>query len=229
MQQRILVIDDEVALRTTVQAYLEREGFAVQAVMDGPAALSAARSFRPSLVILDVMLPGMNGLDVLRELRRDSDVYVLMLTAKAGEIDKVLGLEMGADDYLTKPFSPRELVSRVKAILRRGRESSATESPLTFGTLRLDADARRVWKEDVEVELTSTEYELLHILARNAGTVLSRSQIIENVWGYDYFGDERVIDVHIRRIRRKIEDDPDNPAIIVTVRGAGYRFDGERS
>lgn len=229
MQQRILVVDDELALRTTVQAYLEREGFDIQAVIDGPSALAAVRSYRPALIILDVMLPGMNGLDILREIRRDSDVYVLMLTAKAGEIDKVLGLEMGADDYLTKPFSPRELVSRVKAILRRGRETAAVESPLTFGRLRIDADARRVWKDDIEVELTSTEYDLLHILARNAGTVLSRSQIIENVWSYDYFGDERVIDVHIRRIRRKIEDDPDNPAMLVTVRGAGYRFDGEQS
>lgn len=227
MQQRILVVDDEAAVRTTVQAYLEREGYVVQTAADGPAALAAARAFRPELVILDIMLPQLDGLAVLRDLRRDSEVYVLMLTAKAGEIDKVVGLEMGADDYLTKPFSPRELVSRVKAILRRGRGAPAGDAPLTFGRLRIEPDARRVWKAEAEIELTPIEYELLYVLARHAGVVLSRSQLIEQVWGYDYFGDERVIDVHMRRIRRKIEDDADNPALIVTVRGAGYRFDGE--
>ncbi|MCC6168521.1 MAG: response regulator transcription factor [Caldilineaceae bacterium] len=227
MQQRILVVDDEAAVRTAVQAYLEREGYAVQTAADGPAALAAARAFRPELVILDIMLPQLDGLAVLRELRRDSEVYVLMLTAKAGEIDKVVGLEMGADDYLTKPFSPRELVSRVKAILRRGRGAPAGDAPLTFGRLRIEPEARRVWKAETEIELTPLEYELLYVLARHAGVVLSRSQLIEQVWGYDYFGDERVIDVHMRRIRRKIEHDADHPALIVTVRGAGYRFDGE--
>lgn len=229
MQQTILVVDDEAALRTTVQAYLEREGFAVQTVADGPSAVAAARALRPTLIILDIMLPGMNGIEALREIRRESDVYVLMLTAKVGEIDKVLGLEMGADDYLTKPFSPRELVSRVKAILRRRRETAGVEVPLAFARLHIDPNARRVWKGSEEIELTSTEYDLLLTLARNRGVVLSRSQIIEHVWGYNYFGDERVIDVHIRRIRRKIEDDAESPAIIVTVRGAGYRFDGEAS
>lgn len=227
MQQRILVVDDEAAVRTAVQAYLEREGYVVQTAADGPAALAAARAFRPELVILDIMLPQLDGLAVLRDLRRDSEVYVLMLTAKAGEIDKVVGLEMGADDYLTKPFSPRELVSRAKAILRRGRGAPAGDAPLTFGRLRIEPDARRVWKAETEIELTPIEYDLLYVLARHAGVVLSRSQLIEQVWGYDYFGDERVIDVHMRRIRRKIEDDADNPALIVTVRGAGYRFDGE--
>ncbi|RIK58185.1 MAG: DNA-binding response regulator [Chloroflexi bacterium] len=227
MQQRILVVDDEAAVRTAVQAYLEREGYIVQTAADGPAALAAARPFRPELVILDIMLPQLDGLAVLRDLRRDSEVYVLMLTAKAGEIDKVVGLEMGADDYLTKPFSPRELVSRAKAILRRGRGAPAGDAPLTFGRLRIEPDARRVWKAETEIELTPIEYDLLYVLARHAGVVLSRSQLIEQVWGYDYFGDERVIDVHMRRIRRKIEDDADNPALIVTVRGAGYRFDGE--
>ena len=173
------------------------------------------------------MLPGMDGLEVLRRLRQESDVYVLMLTAKADEMDKIVGLSVGADDYLTKPFSPRELVARVKAILRRGRNTGAGESVLSFRRLRIDPAARRVWKDDALVELTPIEFELLHALARHAGRVLSREQLIEQVWGYDYYGDERVVDVHIGRIRKKVEDDPAHPTLIVTVRGAGYRLEDE--
>lgn len=234
-QPRILIVDDELPLRNTLRAYLEREGYAVETVGDGHAALTLAATFQPDLVILDVMLPGVDGFTVLQKLRHHSQVYVLMLTAKADEIERVLGLTLGADDYLTKPFSVRELVARVQAILRRGRtvtaadspEPPATEPPLQLGRLQIDAAAHRVWKRELELDLTPIEYALLLMLVRHAGRVLSRDQLIEQVWGYDYYGDDRVIDVHIRRLRRKIEDDPDAPTAIVTVRGAGYRFDRE--
>lgn len=224
-QPIILVVDDELNIVHTVQAYLEREGYTVHTALDGPAALKAARAFAPDLIILDIMLPGMDGIEVLRQLRQASAVYVLLLTAKSDETDKVVGLTMGADDYLAKPFSPRELVARVKAILRRGRGSSAGDATLTFGRLRLDRDARRVWKDGQEVELTPIEFDLLHALARHAGRVLSREQLIEQVWGHDYYGDERVVDVHIGRLRRKLGDDPDEPALVATVRGVGYRLE----
>lgn len=228
--QRILIVDDEAQLQKTIRAYLEREGYAVESAMDGGEALAVAAAFQPDLVILDVMLPGLGGFAVLETLRRQSEVYVLMLTARAEEIDKVMGLTLGADDYMTKPFSPRELVARVRAILRRGRNIAGDdvltdETALTFSRLRLDTAAHRVWKDGREIELTPIEYDLLHTLARHVGHVLSREQLIEHVWGYDYYGDDRVIDTHIRRLRRKIEDDPATPVIVVTVRGAGYRFD----
>jgi two-component system alkaline phosphatase synthesis response regulator PhoP len=209
----------------TARAYLEREGYVVQSAADGPAGLKAARAWQPDLIVLDIMLPGLDGLEVLRQLRQESDVYVLLLTARADETDKIVGLTVGADDYLTKPFSPRELTARVKAILRRGRGSGPGEPVLVFRRLRIDVDARQVWKDGEPVELTAIEFDLLHALARHRGSVLSREQIIEQVWGYDYYGDERVVDVHIGRIRKKVEDDPDAPALIVTVRGAGYRFE----
>lgn len=224
---KVLVVDDEPTIVNTVQAYLEREGFTVYTATDGVAALKAARAFRPDLIVLDIMLPELDGIEVLRRLRQESDVYVLMLTAKADETDKIVGLGVGADDYLTKPFSPRELVARVKAILRRGRSAAAAEPMLTFRHLRIDAGARQVWKDDELVELTPIEFELLYALARHRGRVLSREQLIEQVWGYDYYGDERVVDVHIGRLRKKVEDDPANPTLIVTVRGAGYRFEAE--
>jgi two-component system alkaline phosphatase synthesis response regulator PhoP len=221
----ILVVDDEPTIVNTVQAYLEKEGYTVHTALDGHAALQAARAFRPDLIVLDIMLPGLDGIEVLRRLRQESDVYVLMLTAKADETDKIVGLSVGADDYLTKPFSPRELVARVKAILRRGRGADMGEPALVFHRLRIEPDARRVWKDDQPVELTSTEFDLLHVLARHQGRVLSREQLIEQVWGYDYYGDERVVDVNVGRVRKRVEDDPANPTLIVTVRGAGYRFE----
>lgn len=224
---KILLVDDEAALTKTIQAYLAQEGYQVQVAQDGLTALNVVRSFQPHLIILDIMLPGLNGLEVLRQLRRHSDVYVLMLTARGDETDKVVGLTLGADDYLTKPFSPRELVARVQAILRRGRSTNIAEPMLGTMRLRIDPAARRVWKDEQAVELTPTEYELLYALARHQGRVLSREQLIEQVWGYDYFGDARVIDVHIRRLRHKVEDDPTQPRYVVTARNAGYRFDGE--
>lgn len=224
---RILVVDDEPSLTGTVQAYLEQEGYTVRMAADGIAALQTFRSFKPDLIVLDIMLPGLDGLEVLRRVRQESSVYVLMLTAKSEETDKVVGLGLGADDYVCKPFSPRELVARIKAILRRGREAHDAESVLCFRRLRIDPGSRRVWKDGQEIELTAIEFELLHALAQHCSRVLSREQLIEHAWGYDYYGDERVADVHIGRIRKKIEDDPANPALIVTVRGAGYRFEDE--
>jgi two-component system, OmpR family, alkaline phosphatase synthesis response regulator PhoP len=223
---RILVVDDEPLITKTVQAYLEQDGFTVQAAADGPAALKLVRSFQPDLVVLDIMLPGMDGLDVLRRLRQESEVYVLMLTARAEETDKIVGLTMGADDYLTKPFSPRELAARIKAIMRRGRSAPAAEV-FVSRHLRIDADAHQVWKDGALVELTSIEFSLLRALAQNRGRVLSREQLIEHVWGHDYFGDDRVVDVHMGRLRKKLEHDPESPHLLVTVRGAGYRLEDE--
>lgn len=226
---KILVVDDESTIVNTVSAYLEREGFAVHTALDGPTALEIARSFQPDLIVLDIMLPGMDGLELLNILRRESDVYVLLLTAKTEETDKIVGLTMGADDYMTKPFSPRELVARVKAVLRRERSVHAPQHAAvrTFGRLRIDGDGRRVWKDAQEIECTPIEFDLLYTLARHPGLVLSREQLIEQVWNYDYYGDERVVDTHIGRLRKKIEDDPSHPTLVVTVRGAGYRFEGE--
>jgi two-component system alkaline phosphatase synthesis response regulator PhoP len=226
---QILVVDDEPTILKTVQAYLEQQGYTVHTAPDGPTALKAARAFRPDLIVLDIMLPRMDGLEVLRRLRQESDVYVLMLTARADETDKVVGLTVGADDYLTKPFSPRELVARVKAILRRDRGAGLGEPALTFSHLRIEPDARRAWRGDELLDLTPIEFDLLLALARHQGRVLSREQLIEQAWGYDYYGDERVVDVHIGRLRKKVEDDAAKPALIVTVRGAGYRFEDQRT
>lgn len=233
MAYRILVVDDEVTLVNTVQAYLKQEGYIVRTALDGPTAVREARAFRPDLVVLDIMLPGLDGLEVLRQLRqeaRDSqlrDVYVIMLTAKAEETDKIVGLTMGADDYMTKPFSPRELVARVKAALRRVGGVVTARTELVFKRLRVDVDARLAWKDEQPLDLTPIEFDLLHVLVRNSGRTLNREQLIEQVWGYDYYGDDRVVDVHIGRLRKKIEDDPADPTLIATVWGAGYRFEDE--
>jgi len=231
---KILIVDDEPGILKTVRAYLEREEYTVETALDGPSALKAGRAFTPDLIILDIMLPGMDGLEVLRRLRQErgsgpsvADVYVLMLTARTDEMDKVIGLTVGADDYLTKPFSPRELVARVKAILRRGRTAGTEEGALIFRHVRVNPAAHQAWKDDRPLDLTSIEFNILYALARHRGQVLSREQLIEQVWGYDYYGDERVVDVHMGRLRKKIEDDPENPRLLVTVRGAGYRFEDE--
>lgn len=222
---KVLVVDDDPGIIRVVRAYLEKEGFVVEEASDGPGALKATRAFAPDLVILDIVMPGMDGIEVLGRLRQESDVFVLMLTVKGEEMDKVMGLSVGADDYLTKPFSPRELVARVKAILRRRRVQESTDPVLVFDRLRIDPRARRVWKDDNPIELTSLEFELLYGLARRPGWVMSREQLIDASWGYDYYGADRVVDVHIGHIRKKIEDDPANPQFVATVRGAGYRFD----
>ena len=222
---KILVVDDEAPVLDLVTAYLEREGYHVVTASDGVAGLRAARAHRPDVILLDIMLPGLDGLEFLSEIRRESNVYVILLTARSEETDKIVGLSVGADDYVTKPFSPRELVARVKAALRRLR--SAPGSPereiLSFQHLRIDLGSRKVWMDDSPVELTGIEFDILQALAENPGLVLSRPQIIERVWGYDYYGEERVVDVHIGHIRQKLAQGQP----ITTVRGVGYRFEDD--
>ena len=227
---KILIIDDEQSIINLVSAYLRPEGYEVYSATDGPGGLKSARSLKPDLIVLDIMLPGLDGIQLLTQLRRDSDVYVIMLTAKTEETDKIIGLSVGADDYLTKPFSPRELVARIKAALRRYGKSgplSDDSRMLNFSHLRIDPEARLVWKDDDPVELTAIEFDLLHTLAEHHGRVLSREQLLEQVWGHDFYGEERVVDVHLGHIRKKIEDNPAQPKFVITVRGVGYRFAGE--
>ncbi len=222
---RVLVVDDDETIRTLLRSYLQREGFEVQTAPDGQAALTQARTFRPDVVVLDLLLPGLDGLEVLRHLRAEGNPFVVLLTAKAEETDRVVGLELGADDYVTKPFSPRELVARIRAILRRSRgRGEAAEGPLVFRRLRIDPVRREVDREGTPVALTPLEFELLHTLASFPGRVWTREQLIERIWGHDYFGDERVVDAHIKELRRKLGDDPARPLFIQTVRGVGYKF-----
>lgn len=224
-KNKILVIDDEPSILNLVSAYLKPEGYEVYTAPDGPSGLKAARAYKPDLVVLDIMLPGMDGIELLTNLRRESDVYVIMLTAKTEETDKIVGLSVGADDYVTKPFSPRELVARIKAALRRlQRGSTLTEgNVLAFKRVRIDTGSRQVWVDDQLVELTTVEFDLLRVLAEHRGLVLSREQLLEKVWGYDYYGEMRVVDVHIGHIRQKLGDE----SLIATVRGVGYRFEDE--
>jgi two-component system alkaline phosphatase synthesis response regulator PhoP len=223
---KILVIDDEPSITNLVSAYLKPEGYEVFTAADGNAGLKAARAFKPDLIILDLMLPGMDGIELLSRLRRESDVYVIMLTARTDETDKIVGLSVGADDYVTKPFSPRELVARVKAALRRiqtGAGSSIERSVLSFKRVKLDVGAHTVTVDENPIELTSLEFDLLKALAENRGRVLSREQLLEKVWGADYFGEIRVVDVHLGHVRQKLGDE----SLIATVRGVGYRFEDE--
>lgn len=222
----ILVVDDEASIRNIVEAYLKAEGSTVYLAEDGVQGLALFRRYQPDLVILDIMLPGMDGLEVLQHIRREAPVYVLMLTAKSDEMDRIVGLTVGADDYLTKPFSPRELVARVKAILRRGRNSEEVQM-LTFKHLRIDGQRHEVWRDGDPIELTALEFKLLKLLATYAGMVLSREHLLEQVWGYDFYGDDRVVDVHIGHIRQKLEANPSAPQFILTVRGVGYKFGDE--
>ncbi len=228
-QAKVLVVDDERPLVELVSSYLEREGFSVLRAFDGKEALELVRDESPDLVVLDIMLPEIDGLEVCRQLRLFSDAYVLMLTARTEEIDRVVGLSVGADDYLTKPFSPRELVARVRAMLRRPRTlAGATLSPETesaeFGDLRIDYGAHEVTRADEPLSLTPIEFSLLETLAARPGIVYTRDQLIARVWGHDFYGDEHTVDVHVSNLRRKIELDPSQPDWIETVRGVGYRF-----
>ena len=223
---KILVVDDEPSIVNLVSVYLKAEGYEVFAASDGPSGFKAARTLRPDLIILDVMLPGMDGVEVLSRLRRESDAYVILLTARTEETDKIVGLSVGADDYVTKPFSPRELTARVKAALRRLQktpQSGQGEGVLTFRRLRIDLDSRRVTMDDQPVELTAIEFDLLRALAENRGRVLSREQLLEKVWGGTYYGERRVVDVHLGHLRQKLG----NADLIATVRGVGYRFEDE--
>ncbi len=231
MNARLLVVEDEATVLETLVYNLRRQGYEVHTAVDGPAALKKARSLHPDLILLDVMLPKMDGFEVCRILRQEITAPILMLTARTDEIDRVIGLEVGADDYLTKPFSMRELMARVKALLRRVRldreaMSRPAERRLVFDDLTIDLDRHEVLRNGEPLPLKPKEYELLLFLARNRGIVLSRNLILERVWGWDYVGGSRTADVHIRWLREKIEDDPSNPRRIVTVRGVGYRFEG---
>jgi two-component system alkaline phosphatase synthesis response regulator PhoP len=220
---KVLIVDDEVAITNLVSAYLKPEGYEVYTAADGSSGLQVARAYKPDLIVLDVMLPGMDGMEVLTRIRRESDVYVILLTAKSEETDKIVGLSVGADDYVTKPFSPRELVARIKAALRRMKSEGETRTAniLNFEHIRIDNGSRQVWVDDQLVELTQTEFDLLAALAEHRGMVLSREQLLEKVWGYDYFGDLRVVDVHLGHLRQKLGNDQ----LITTVRGVGYRFE----
>ena len=225
----ILVVDDEQNLVRALRGYLEREGYVVLAAHDGPSGLDMVRTALPELIVLDVMLPGLDGIEVCRRLRQFSDAYILMLTARAEEVDKIVGLSVGADDYLTKPFSPRELVARVKAMLRRPRMVGApaakdVQEARRFGDLVIDESRHEVTRDGEMVPLTALELRLLLALASYPGHVLTRSQLLERVWGDDVY-DDHVIDVHIGNLRKKLEPDPTHPTYVRTVRGAGYRFD----
>lgn len=237
MPEKILVVEDEQTLQETLAYNLTRQGYEVETVGDGIKALDLARKTHPDLIILDIMLPGIDGFEVCRILRQEMTTPVLMLTARDDEIDRVVGLEVGADDYLTKPFSMRELLARVKAMLRRVRlmreefsqtasEVSVPSQLITFGNLVIDITRREVRLNDQVIPLKPKEYELLLFLAQHRGQVLSREFILERVWGWDYIGDSRTVDVHVRWLREKIEEQPAQPMRIVTVRGAGYRFEG---
>ncbi len=222
---KILVVDDEASIVKLVSAYLEPEGYEVHTAADGPSGLKAARAYKPDVVLLDVMLPGMDGLELLSRLRRESDAYVILLTARTEETDKIVGLSVGADDYVTKPFSPRELVARIKAALRRLQtgNSRGEAGPLSFKRVLIDSAAHTVTLDGRLVELTAIEFDLLHALAENRGRVLTRAQLLEKVWGGAYFGEMRVVDVHLGHVRQKLG----GGELIATVRGVGYRFEDE--
>ncbi len=227
MNELILVIDDEPKIVKLAQDYLEQSGFRVTAAADGTTALAAARHERPDLVVLDLNLPGMDGLDVCRALRRDSDVPVIMLTARDEEADRLIGLELGADDYITKPFSPRELVARVRAVLRRAQGGVRTAGLIRAGDLEIDLNGFRVSRAGEPIHLTRTEFSLLATLAQHPGQAFSRDQLMDRVYGVAYAGADRSIDAHIKNLRQKIEADPANPRYVLTVYGIGYKFTDE--
>ncbi len=235
MSNKVLVVEDDMALLDALEYSLARRGYRVYTAVDGPSALEVARRESPDVIILDIMLPGIDGFEVCRILRRESNVPILMLTARGEEIDRVVGLEVGADDYLTKPFSMPELLARVKALLRRVRlireelaaqDQGVGRGELTSGDLTIDLARREVRRSGIPLRLKPKEYDLLLFLVRNQGIALSRDLILERVWGWDYTGGSRTVDVHVRWLREKIEPDPGQPARIVSVRGVGYRFEG---
>ena len=235
MPETILVVEDEPALRDTLSYNLKKDGFTVEAVGDGRTALDSARTLKPDLIVLDLMLPEIDGFEVCRILRKEMSTPILMLTARDDEIDRVVGLEVGADDYLTKPFSMRELMARVKAQLRRSRllreelgksDGQSKQDKLTFGNLVVNLTRREVLLNEEPLALKPQEYELLLFFAEHRGQMLSREFILERVWGWDFIGDSRTVDVHVRWLRQKIETYSSDPKRIVTVRGGGYRFEG---
>jgi two-component system response regulator RegX3 len=225
---RILIVEDEPSLSEPLAFLLRKEGYDIEVTEDGRAALAAFDRAGADLVLLDLMLPGLSGTEVCRELRSRSTVPIIMLTAKDSEVDIVVGLELGADDYVTKPYSSRELLARIRAVLRRRVEVDEGDDHgvVEVGTVRMDTERHSVAVRGAEVAMPLKEFELLELLMRNAGRVLTRGQLIDRVWGSDYFGDTKTLDVHIKRIRSKIEDEPSEPKLLLTVRGLGYRFEG---
>jgi len=234
-QQTVLVVDDERTIREVVRRYLELEGFSVVEAETGPQALDILHETNPTLIVLDIMLPGIDGLAITRKLRNpadyaplsiEGDIPIIFLTARTEEVDRITGFEVGADDYIVKPFSPRELVARVKAVLRRSSVgASNSENPIAFDRLELDPRSRTVTVDGDHITLTAKEFDLLWFLARHPRQVFSRAQLLDNVWGYEFYGDESTVTVHVRRLREKIEPDPAKPTYIQTVWGIGYKFE----
>lgn len=224
MNERILVVDDEPKIVKLARDYLARSGFQVLSAADGPAALASARRERPDLIVLDLNLPGMDGLDVCRVLRRESDIPIIMLTARVDETDRLIGLELGADDYIVKPFSPRELVARVRAVLRRAQGEILKPGLLQIGNLEIDLTGHRVTQDGEPLHLTPNEFKLLAALARHPGQTFTRAQLLDRLHGVAYEGFDRSIDAHIKNLRRKMERDPAEPQLILTVYGIGYKF-----
>jgi DNA-binding response OmpR family regulator len=225
--KKILIVEDEPTLVATLRYNFEREGFQVRTAGDGEAAVEAARGERPDVIILDLMLPKMDGLEVCRILRREMTTPILMLTAKTEEVDKVVGLEIGADDYVTKPFGMRELVARVRALMRRKEQGAQSDvESVSAGDIAVDFARRQAFRSGQPLALKPKEYELLAFLLRNQGRAFTRDQLLNQVWGYDFAGDSRTVDVHVRWLREKIEDEPSKPVRLITVRGTGYRFEG---
>ena len=222
---RVLVVEDEESYSDALAYMLRKEGFEVAIAADGHQALTEFDRFGPDIVLLDLMLPGIPGTEVCRQIRQTSGVPVIMVTAKDDEVDKVVGLELGADDYVTKPYSPRELVARIRAVLRRGHEPDLAPTALEAGPVRMDVERHVVTVDGQEARLPLKEFELLEMFLRNPGRVLTRGQLIDGVWGSDYVGDTKTLDVHVKRLRSKIEPDPGDPKYLVTVRGLGYKLD----
>ena len=223
---KVLIIEDEQTYRETLDFLLTKEGFEVDLAADGAAGIARFEQAGADIVLLDLMLPGQPGTEICRQLRQRSNVPIIMVTARDSEIDKVVGLELGADDYITKPFSHRELVARIRAVLRRGQEADLIEDVIEAGGVRMDVERHETSIDGKPVKLALKEFELLELLLRNAGRVLTRGQLIDRVWGPDYVGDTKTLDVHVKRLRSKIEADPANPSLLLTVRGLGYKFNG---
>lgn len=224
---KILVVEDEESIRETLDFLLTKEGYQVHTLASGQDAVLEFEKFDPDLVLLDIMLPGLSGVEITKKIRQKSQTPIIMLTAKDSELDKVLGLEIGADDYVTKPFSGRELLARIKALLRRTGESFTSEGALKVGPVEIDQERHQVLIRGEEVAMPLKEFELLLYLLQNSGRVLTRNQLIDRIWGSDYFGDTKTLDVHVKRIRSRIEKDPANPKYLQTVRGVGYKFENK--
>ncbi|MGB9638066.1 MAG: response regulator transcription factor [bacterium] len=224
MEAKILIVDDEKNIVELIKFHLKKENYKVIEAYKGKDALDLFRKEKPDLIILDVMLPDMGGFEICKNIRKESKVPIIMLTAKGEEIDKILGFELGADDYITKPFSPRELLARIKAVLKRTRSTNIDTNQIQLGPFKINVNRREIYKNDVLLELKPKEFDLLKLFITNPGRVFTRQYLLEQIWGYDYLGDTRTVDVHIRRLRQKIEDNAKNATYIKTVHGVGYKF-----